>query len=284
LRRDVYLPGGDSLCFRTALLLSALSTLALIRFLQQPSTFRAVIRPSLIAAFDTHLAAVLLILPILLISQKRRSVLTRWLICAGIAVLLALPWLAIIQNRIAFLRKISSTVTIALISTITRRRYRAGWWRSSTARSNLRLRNTSVTVVTLVVLFSAIGSALLLERKPAWIGAIDRLNDSRQPSEPALTILPPPSALAHYDRLPQTHIRQGISVDLSWREFTAEEIRQIVAAMDDSPSVWLIMPIDDPLTSVVIDAVAATRYPAYRLSENGVLFFRFDHLTGDPRF
>ena len=91
------------------------------------------------------------------------------------------------------------------------------------------------------------------------------------------------SPLAHYYRQDTSDIYQGIAVDVGWRDFSGEEIQEIVAAIDATISVWIIMPIGDERTAAAIDALAYNRWLAYRLEEGTFLFYRFDYLPDDPR-
>jgi len=92
--------------------------------------------------------------------------------------------------------------------------------------------------------------------------------------EPAITDIAPINPVAYYDRL--YDLRRGVSIDLSWRRHSLNEMRDIVAHVESAPSVWLIMPTN----------VAKTWHAAAFLDENygigyrdgvmNMVFYRFD--------
>lgn len=84
--------------------------------------------------------------------------------------------------------------------------------------------------------------------------AVAQYQAARARTEPALTFGAPDSPLgyaqARYD------LRAGMGIDLGWREFTAEELAEIVSKLDPSRPVWLIGAPDHPTLTIVQSALA----------------------------
>jgi hypothetical protein len=80
--------------------------------------------------------------------------------------------------------------------------------------------------------------------------------------------------VAYYDR--QLHLRRGISVDVSWRDHTPEEMRSLVNLLDKAPSVWVVLRTDMPADWDALALLAGTRRIGYRDSVINTIFYRFD--------
>jgi hypothetical protein len=140
-----------------------------------------------------------------------------------------------------------------------------------------------VMLLAIVISVAIIANISLLSARPDWPGAMKAFNRSRRAGEPIIMAFDQKSPLAHYYRQDTSDIDQGIAVDVGWRDFSGEEIKEIVDAIDATISVWIIMPIGDERTAAAIDALAYNRWLAYRLEEGTFLFYRFDYLPDDPR-
>jgi hypothetical protein len=115
--------------------------------------------------------------------------------------------------------------------------------------------------------------------KPPWRESIQRVIQTRTAFEPAITDLAPYSVAAYYDE--QLGLRQGIALDLSWREHTPQEMRDYVALMQDAPSVWTIQPTNTGKTWNTIAALSEGRGVGYRDSVANMIFYRFDRAADD---
>jgi hypothetical protein len=119
--------------------------------------------------------------------------------------------------------------------------------------------------------------------KPPWGPTIAAMVDVRKPLEPTITDIADYSPTAYYDR--QLHLRQGISLDLSWRLHTAEEAFQIANLFRNEPSVWVALPVNTAKSWHIISTLAAERQVGYRDSLVNMVFYRFDKGTpGSLRF
>jgi Dolichyl-phosphate-mannose-protein mannosyltransferase len=115
--------------------------------------------------------------------------------------------------------------------------------------------------------------------KPRWEQAVHQMTAIRQPLEPAITSITPQSPATYYDR--QYGIRQGITLDLSWRWQETEDIRGYVAHVANAPSVWAIMPSNAVSTWDAVAGLLDDRHIGYRDSVMNMIFYRFDAGAGD---
>ncbi len=123
----------------------------------------------------------------------------------------------------------------------------------------------------------------LWPEKSPWETVIRQMVETRQPLEPMITDFAPSSPSAYYDR--QLHVRQGISLDLSWRLHTAAEIRDLMKHFEQSPSVWVALPSNTAKSWHIVAALDAGRGVGYRSSLVNMIFYRFDPgETGDLSF
>jgi hypothetical protein len=119
--------------------------------------------------------------------------------------------------------------------------------------------------------------------KPPWGPTIAAMAAARKPLEPTITDIADYSPTAYYDR--QLHLRQGISLDLSWRLHTAAEAFQIANLFKNEPSVWVALPVNTAKSWHIITTLAADRRVGYRESLVNMVFYRFDKGTpGNLRF
>lgn len=119
--------------------------------------------------------------------------------------------------------------------------------------------------------------------KPPWEAAIRQVIAARDPLEPAITDFAPYSPAAYYGRA--LHFRRGITLDLSWRLHHAGELRDLLAAFDDPPSVWAALPTNTAKTWHIAALLDAGRGIGYRAALMNMIFYRFDRgAAGDLRF
>lgn len=115
--------------------------------------------------------------------------------------------------------------------------------------------------------------------KPAWQPAIQQVIAARAPLQPLITDFAPYSPAAYYDRA--LGIRRGISLDLSWRLHSAQEVRQIVGRLQAEPSIWVMLPVNSAKSWHILAELDRTRHVGYRASLVNMLFYRFDQGDGD---
>jgi len=115
--------------------------------------------------------------------------------------------------------------------------------------------------------------------KPPWQPVITQMIDTRHPTEPTITNFADSSVVAYYNR--QFDIQQGITIDLAWRSWTPDEIRDLMRVFDATPSVWTVMRWDAPETWDTLAHLNATHTVGYRDSVQNILFYRFDQIGDD---
>ncbi len=119
--------------------------------------------------------------------------------------------------------------------------------------------------------------------KPNWEAALRQMIAVRLPLEPTMTDFAPYSPAAYYAR--QLPVRQGISLDLSWRLHSIGELRDLAAVFDNLPSVWVALPTNTAKTWHLAALLDAGRGAGYRASLVNMIFYRFDReRAGDLRF
>jgi len=118
----------------------------------------------------------------------------------------------------------------------------------------------------------------LWPEKPPWEGTIRAMTSARDPLEPTITDIAAYSPVAYYDRL--LNIRQGVSLDLSWRPHNYDEIMNLVAKFDRTPSVWVALPVNTAKTWHIVAALDGERQASYRSSLVNMIFYRFDQGGG----
>jgi hypothetical protein len=151
------------------------------------------------------------------------------------------------------------------------------WWR--TTRTIARGERIAVGVVAAMTI--AVCAPLLM--RPHWGDAIRAMNDQRAPTDPAITMIERDSPLAYFDRQPGTRVRQGISLDVAWRDHSQAEITALVSSVSGAPAVWVIMPRDHPKTGQVIASLEPTHAQSITIEAGDMLLRRYDQITaGEP--
>jgi 4-amino-4-deoxy-L-arabinose transferase-like glycosyltransferase len=110
--------------------------------------------------------------------------------------------------------------------------------------------------------------------KPRWREAVQAASNSREATEPTLVYLDEKSPLAYYDR--QFNLLQGISINISWRNFLPQEIFDTAATLNNAESVWAIVAMQAPESWDTIAALSQNRGVSYRDSVQWTTFYRFD--------
>jgi hypothetical protein len=191
------------------------------------------------------------------------ALLALWALRRGRMILCALAWTA------ALLTHVAAIVLLPVVICL--------WGRTS--RRIARGERIAVGVVAAMTI--AVCAPLLI--RPDWGAAIRAMNGQRAPTDPAITLIEPGSALAFFDRQPGTHVRQGISLDLAWRDHSQAEITALVNSVAGAPAVWIIMPRDHPKTGQVITGLEPTHAPGITIEVGDMLLRRYDQITaGEP--
>ncbi|MBZ0292250.1 MAG: glycosyltransferase family 39 protein [Anaerolineae bacterium] len=131
-------------------------------------------------------------------------------------------------------------------------------------------RLTRLRWIALLVLVVAqwIAALALLPPTPDWGGMMQTFSRLRQPTEPAVSLVPPREPLHYY--LDAAH--QGIILDLGWREQTPESLERAVTALEPAPVVWAVLLASE---SDLLDRLEAAGFTAdTRLSEGDVQIYR----------
>lgn len=110
--------------------------------------------------------------------------------------------------------------------------------------------------------------------KPDWRLSAMTARDNRDVQEPALVYLDARSPLTYYDT--QMGLLDGISIDFRWREFTAQELEQIIARVNNAPVVWSFLEMQAPTSWDIIAEMTSNRGISYRDSVQGTILYAFD--------
>ncbi|HUN05785.1 MAG TPA: glycosyltransferase family 39 protein [Aggregatilineales bacterium] len=116
--------------------------------------------------------------------------------------------------------------------------------------------------------------------KPAWEPTIRAMIAAREPLEPTITDLAPYSPAAYYDR--QLGLRQGVSLDLSWRLHSFDELVRLVSHVDRGDAVWVALPINTAKTWHLVGLIGTDRGATYRAALQNMIFYRFERGAGTP--
>lgn len=117
--------------------------------------------------------------------------------------------------------------------------------------------------------------------KPRWQDATQQMVNTRQPFEPAITNIAENSVLGYYDR--QIGVRQGISLDLSWRNHSISDVAGYVDAMNNTPVLWLVAPTNVASTGYTAHMLNSANYqPTYRDQVLNVIYYRFERESTQP--
>ena len=149
----------------------------------------------------------------------------------------------------------------------------AAWGLSRLAARDVRGRIAAVVLVAAV----ALTSVGIISTRTDWRAAIDLFGNQRAPTAPVIKTYVPQHPLAHYERQPQTNaLHQGISVDLSWREFSLNEVMALAMALNGAPEIWLVGPADDSLAAAVREALRPAYDTVDVITAGEIRFWRLD--------
>lgn len=264
------------------LLLAAGALFALLRWRTAPSVPRAMIYTLTLTAvlYTYHIAAPFVILHgLYLLRKTSRRVIAGWLMSVLAAAILFAPWLVLLQPRDldllltaeAWRATFTALVAVAMPSVALL---------LARLTDALNVDHTSDPAAVRMAGALGISTALLVvgglvqPDRVDWGETINALNEKRDFGDLLLIGYAPWHPLAHYDRLPETPIRAGISVDFGWREFDVDEIDAIIAALDTDHPVWLFA-VEDVNSEQVAVALSAIHQVSYQTSAGDVTIHRF---------
>jgi len=120
----------------------------------------------------------------------------------------------------------------------------------------------------------------MLPLKPDYNTAVANVAVARNPLEPLLSDIAHRDPVHYYSR--QHALTAGLNVDLSWRDHTADEIRERVMALANSRVVWLVMPVNVAKTWHAAAAMTAQgRIVTYHDNVENMVFYRFAYPEAD---
>lgn len=140
----------------------------------------------------------------------------------------------------------------------------------------------AVQVVVLAVLIvpQVLNHDSIWPGKPAWEPTIRAMIAARDSLEPTITDLAPYSPAAYYDR--QLGLRQGVSLDLSWRLHSFDELVRLASHVDREGAVWVALPINTAKTWHLVGLIGTDRGATYRTALQNMIFYRFERGAGTP--
>lgn len=97
----------------------------------------------------------------------------------------------------------------------------------------------------------------LTQPAPDWRGFIAGIAEQRASDQAAFVAWEPHSPIAYYDR--RTPLRVGVSVDVGWRAFSADEFADLVARFDTYTDLWLLIDGREALVQVLQGLLNADR-------------------------
>jgi 4-amino-4-deoxy-L-arabinose transferase-like glycosyltransferase len=116
--------------------------------------------------------------------------------------------------------------------------------------------------------------------KPVWEPTIRAMIAARDPLEPTITDLAPYSPAAYYDR--HLGLRQGVSLDLSWRLHSFDELVRLASHVDREDAVWVALPVNTAKTWHLVGLIGLDRGATYRAALQNMIFYRLERGAGTP--
>ncbi len=244
---------------------SALAQLAFVVWQQRPTRLNTV-------GYVCAITLALAVSPVALILVVVHAMIQRRAVALALIPAVALTaWIAVVQPRVIpdalIVVRLMLAVGMPLLAWIG-----AAWALS---------RRIQVVLMVLSAM-QVVAIPLLVLPAPPWSAVIAQVRAARQPLEPALTSFTAADVAGYY--APQ--LREGISIDLSWRSFShSETMQQVEAVTRGRAPVWIMMPVHDLATWTAAAALDRDRSPVDRYSVDDVVFYRFDVAgSGDLAF
>lgn len=226
---------------------------------------------ALLLALTTHRAGPLLIplaLGFALATNRAQS--RRWLPWTLGALALAAPWLLLAPGG---WRPLAGSAGEWLAGIVALLAPALAWGLSRLAARGAGERMAAAAIMGALALVS-VGAGL---QRTDWPAAVRDFTAQRSPTAPVVRLYAPQHPLAHYERLPGTDgLRQGISLDLGWREFGVDEVAAVAEALMGAPTIWLIAPADDPLAAALREALRPAYDTGHVITAGEMRFWRLD--------
>jgi hypothetical protein len=128
-----------------------------------------------------------------------------------------------------------------------------------------------VLLLSMIVLLRLAGLSYI-----RWPVTLDEYLAVRAPDEPALTAFAPGSIGDYYDAA--YGLRQGMGINLGWREFSGAEVAAVLENLDDSRPIWLLVPESWPHTQQVNDTLISRGFdPEPRRAPHKSVYIRYWH-------
>lgn len=115
--------------------------------------------------------------------------------------------------------------------------------------------------------------------KPRWAEATQLASENRHPLEPALVYLDERSPFAYYAY--QDGLLDGLSIRISWREFSPLEIADLAENITASERVWGFLAMQAPESWDAVAALSANRGIRYRDSVQWTIYYGFDAASSE---
>ncbi len=121
----------------------------------------------------------------------------------------------------------------------------------------------------------------IIPPKPDYDSAIAAASAARDPLAPIITDIAPRDPVRYY--APRYNLTAGPSVDLSWRDHTAEEVATIVKGFEFAPTVWTVLPVNVAKTWYTVAALQAQgRTPGYAANVENMVIYSWARDGSDP--
>ena len=136
-----------------------------------------------------------------------------------------------------------------------------------------------VVVGSLIVVAQLINFTHVWGGKHDWQGATSAMIAERDTLDPAITHIADDSVMGYYNR--QFGVRNGVSLNLAWRNHTYDEMQNYAELVSESQSVWVVMPTNVPKTWYAAGFLDEEYSPIYRDSVLNYVFYRFDRVEDE---
>ncbi len=218
--------------------LSALAVLSLRRVLRRATWWRMLLHTIILTAliYSHAFGFVMVLVYFAIVGTKGRSN-PRVQVCAGIAVLLYIPWILFNQQAAPFAGEFQvafllTPLYVAFIPLV------VGFWHL--LKRPMRMGGIIIGAICLLL------SLWTVWNRPDWTGLIADIHSGRDLTQPILLAYSPQHPLAYYDQFEESRLREGITLDIGWRDFSAAELHDLLSGLDEISTLWLVS-LDDQL-------------------------------------
>ncbi len=121
----------------------------------------------------------------------------------------------------------------------------------------------------------------LIPPKPDYAGTVAQAAAARDPLAPIITDMALRDPVRYY--APRYDLTVGPSVDMSWRDHSADEVTTIVDGFESAPVVWTVQPVNVAKTWYTVAALGAQgRVPQYAANVENMVIYSWAQGDGDP--